>query len=79
MAEPLLDARAQALAQTLAERHGTTLTQAIVFALEAAIAREESRMSLAEQVDAIAKELIAESRPGGHVMTRDEIDAMWGQ
>jgi len=79
MTELLLDERAIALAKALAERRGTTFFQAVISALEAEMAREEAGMSLAEQVDIIARELIAESKPGGHIMDREEIDALWGQ
>jgi antitoxin VapB len=77
--ETLLDARAQALAQTLAERHGTTTTEAIVFALEAANARVDAKTQTKDEFDALADELLAKSKPGGRNMTREDIDAMWGQ
>jgi hypothetical protein len=34
---------------------------------------------LAEQLEELADETLAMGRPGGHVMTKDEIDDLWGQ
>jgi antitoxin VapB len=78
------DPRATHLARALAERRGTTMTQAVIDALEAEIARERARVPLAERLLAIAADLGArakpgEAQPGRRRMTRDEIDGLWGQ
>lgn len=77
MTEPLLNVRTAALAKMLAERRGLTPAQAIVFAREAEIARDNAHLRLSQQVDAIMKELMEERKRTDRIMTRDEIDAMW--
>lgn len=72
------DPRAAVLARDLARRRGTTMTEAIVAALEAEIDRERQRKPLAARLSAIADDLAAQARPGGRRMTKDEIDALWG-
>ncbi len=73
------DPRAAELARDLARRRGTTMTQAIIGALEAEIERERAEKPLAERLLAITNHLHAKARPGGRRMTRDEIDDLWGQ
>lgn len=73
------DPRAAELARDLARRRGTTMTQAIIGALEAEIERERAEKPLTERLLAIANHLHAKARPGGRRMTRDEIDDLWGQ
>jgi antitoxin VapB len=46
--------------------------------LEAEYRRVAAEKSLAERLGAIADELAALAGPGGRDMTKDEIDAMWG-
>lgn len=72
------DPRAAQLARELAKRRGTTMTEAIIAALEAEIERDRSKKPLAARLSAIADDLASQSRPGGRRMTRDEIDALWG-
>jgi antitoxin VapB len=72
------DPRAAVLARDLARRRGTTMTEAIITALEAEIERERRREPLAARLGAIADDLAAQARAGGRRMTRDEIDASWG-
>jgi antitoxin VapB len=72
------DPRAAALARDLAKRRGTTMTEAIIAALEAEIERDRERQPLTVRLSAIADELAAQGRPGGRRMTRDEIDDLWG-
>jgi antitoxin VapB len=55
------------------------MTQAIISALEAEIAREQETKPLAQQLLDIAAELRAGAGPNGRLMTKDEIDALWGQ
>ncbi len=73
------DPRAAELARDLARRRGTTMTQAIIGALEAEIERERAAEPLAKRLLAIASDLHAKAQPGGRRMTRDEIDDLWGQ
>lgn len=72
------DPRARELARKLAERRRTSMTEAVIDALEAQLAEERRRSPLAERLDAIARDLAASAGPGGRAMTKDEIDAMWG-
>ena len=78
MALHIRDDRAAKLAKKLAaQRKGTTMTQAVVEALEGALAREER--PLAERLDEIARE--AErlgNRARGRTPTKQEIDELWG-
>ena len=69
--------RAAVLARDLAKRRGTTMTEAIIAALEAEIERDRLSKPMAARLPAIADELAAKGRPGGRRMTRDEIDALW--
>ncbi len=71
------DARADRLARRLAKRKGTTMTQAVIEALEGALAREER--PLAERIAEIADELERiGDRAHGHRPTKQEIDELWG-
>ena len=69
--------RAARLAKKLAKRRGTTMTQAVVEALEGALAREER--PLAERLAEIAEELDRiGDRARGRTPTKQEIDELWG-
>ena len=72
------DPRAHKLASQLAERRHVSLTQAVIEALEAQLRTENSRVPLAERLKDIAGRLKARGAAGGHEMTKDEIDDMWG-
>jgi len=72
------DARARALARQLAEKRKTSMTEAVIMALEAELRRETERKPLAERARTYAAELRAQSQGAGRDMTKDEIDAMWG-
>jgi hypothetical protein len=50
-----------------------TPAQAIVFALEAKIARDDAHFPLSQQIDAITKELTEESKPNGRIMKREKL------
>jgi antitoxin VapB len=75
MALHIRDDRAARLARKLAARKRTTMTRAVVEALEGALAREER--PLAERLDEIAREA---ERLGarGRTPTKQEIDELWG-
>lgn len=72
------DPKAHALARELAARRKTSMTEAVIAALEAELRRESERRPLAERARTIAGELRARSKGEGRDMTKDEIDAMWG-
>jgi hypothetical protein len=77
MALHIRDDRAATLARRLAKRKGTTMTRAVIEALEGALKREER--PLAERLDEIARE--AErlgDRAHGRTPTKQEIDELWG-
>jgi len=73
------DPRAAQLARKLAERRGQTLTEAVIAALESEQRRDTERRPLAARLDAIARELAAKgSAAKARGVTKDEIDALWG-
>jgi antitoxin VapB len=72
------DDRARALAEQLAAKRGTTMTEAVVQALEAELRREREKEPLAIRLKRIATRAAALKKPGGQEMTKDEIDEMWG-
>lgn len=71
--------RAAELARDLAKRRGVTMTQAIISALEAELERERSEVPLAERLMAAGAKMTAGAGPNRRKVTKDEIDAMWGQ
>lgn len=71
------DPRAAVLAKRLAEARNTTMTQAVVTALERDLRRDAT--PLAARLDAIARKAKAMAGPRGRAMTKDEIDALSGQ
>ncbi len=73
------DPKAHALARELAKRRKVSMTEAVISALEAELRRDAGRTPLAERAKTIADELRALSKGEGRDMTKDEIDAMWGQ
>ena len=77
MALHIRDDRAATLARRLAKRRGTTMTKAVVDALEGALKREER--PLRERLAEIADELERMGdRARGHTPTKQEIDELWG-
>lgn len=72
------DPRAHKLARQLAERRHVSLTEAVIDALEAQLKAENSRVPLPERLKAISGRLKAKGAAGGHEMTKEEIDDMWG-
>jgi hypothetical protein len=57
----------------------TNMTEAIAHALRSELERERAKSPLVERLGKLADETLAMGRPGGHVMTKDEIDDLWGQ
>lgn len=77
MALHIRDERALKLAKKLAARRGTTMTQAVIDALQGALAREER--PLAERLADIAREAKRLGDPKrGRPVTKQEIDELWG-
>ena len=72
------DPRAHQLARRLAEKRHISLTEAVIEALEAQLHLENARTPLTERLTEIANQLKAKAKVGGHEMTKDEIDEMWG-
>ena len=79
MALSIRSVEAGELAAELAALRKTNKTEAIVHALRSELRRRRAKRPLAERLEALADETLAMARQGGHAMTKDEIDAMWGQ
>jgi hypothetical protein len=73
------DPKVGELARELARLRKTNMTEAIAHALSAELERERKKTSLVERLGRLADETVAMGRPGGHIMTKDEIDDLWGQ
>jgi len=77
MALHIRDDRAARLARQLANRKGITMTQAVVEALEGALAREGRPLS--ERLEEIAREAARIANPARRrSMKKDDIDDLWG-
>lgn len=72
------DPRAAMLARELATRRRTTMTGAIVAALENELERERSAQSLTDRLQALAKKAQAQAGRKGRAMSKAERDALWG-
>lgn len=79
MSLSIRDPRVRDLARDLAVRRKSTMTEAIVAALEAELARERETRPLRDRLADIALKAKAMARPGGREMSKDDIDALWGQ
>ena len=73
------DPRAAVLAKRLADARQTTMTQAVVTALEHELRRERNATPLATRISAVAARAKAMAGPGARAITKDEIDALSGQ
>lgn len=77
MALHIRDNRAASLAKRLAARRGITMTQAVVTALESALAQEARPLS--ERIADIARDAARLRRgKGGRTVNKREIDDLWG-
>lgn len=54
------------------------MTQAIISALEDALATERTQTALADRIAAIATSLATKGETGGRDLTKAERDALWG-
>lgn len=82
MALSIRNPRVEQLARDLAQKRKTTMTDVIVKALERDMKMEAEsgadNRPLHEQLKEIADRLKRKGKPGGHMMTKQEIDRMWG-
>lgn len=80
MALSIRKPRVEELARALASKRKTTMTDVIEKALEkeAKAEAEADTRPLYEQVKELAEEFKRKGKPGGHIMTKEEIDRMWG-
>jgi antitoxin VapB len=67
------------LARELARLRKTNMTEAIAHALRTELERERDKRPLADRLAELAAELKAEAGPNPREVTKEEIDAMWGQ
>lgn len=67
------------LARELARLRKTNMTEAIAFALRAELKRERDKRPLAERLEEIAERLKAAAGPNPRDVTKEDIDALWGQ
>ena len=72
------DPRARELARQLAEKRKISMTEAVIEALESELQREREQVPLSERLAAIARDLKSKAGTGGRVLSKDEIDEMWG-
>jgi antitoxin VapB len=73
------DPEAAKLARELAALRGTNMTEAIVHALRSELERERAKRPLRERLAELARQLKAMEGPNPREVTKEEIDAMWGQ
>lgn len=67
------------LARELAKLRKTNMTEAIAHALHSELKRERDKRPLRERLKELAQQLKAEVGPNPKEVTKDDIDAMWGQ
>lgn len=77
MTMSIRDPQAAELARLLASKRKTTMTQAIIVALQNELRREAEKDSLETRIDRMLDKHLG-GRILGRDMTKDEIDAMWG-
>ena len=67
------------LARELARLRGTNMTEAIAYALRSELKRERDKAPLAERLAMLAEALKSEAGPNPRDVSKEVIDAMWGQ
>jgi antitoxin VapB len=70
------DPRAAVLAKALAKARHTTMTQAVVTALENELRQDRKGEPLAARLHAVAAKAKAMAGPNGREMTKDDIDEL---
>ena len=73
------DPKVGELARELASLRKTNMTEAIAHALRSELKRERDKRPLRERLEELADETVAMAGPEGHIMSKDEIDDLWGQ
>jgi antitoxin VapB len=73
------DPRAAELAKRLAAERKTTMTEAIIVALENELKREREKLSLQERLARLSEKARNLAGSGGRDVSKDEIDELWGQ
>jgi antitoxin VapB len=73
------DPQVAQLARELARLRKTNMTEAIAHALRNELERERNKRPLEDRLEDLANETMAMARPGGHALTKEEIDELWGQ
>jgi antitoxin VapB len=79
MALSIRDPEAAELARELAALRKTNMTEAIVHALRSELQRERATRPLRERLGDLARKLKTMEGPNPREVTKEEIDAMWGQ
>lgn len=69
--------RAHALASELAALRRSSITDAVIGALEAELRRDRETVPLRVRLKALSKRALAEAGPERRNVTEDERDAMW--
>ena len=67
------------LARELANLRKTNMTEAIAHALRSELKREREKRPLRERLAQLAARARAEAGPNPREVTKEDIDAMWGQ
>jgi hypothetical protein len=80
MALSIRNPRVEELARKLAVKRKTTMTDVIAKALEKddKAESETDKRPLREKMRELAEDFKRKGKPGGHIMTKEEIDRMWG-
>jgi antitoxin VapB len=73
------DPRAAELAKRLAVQRKTTMTEAIIVALENELKRERDKLPLPERLARLSEKAQRLAGPRGRDVTKEEIDDSWGQ
>jgi antitoxin VapB len=73
------DPRAAELAKRLAAQRKSTMTEAIVVALENELKREREKVPLPDRLAQLAEKARRLAGPQGREVPKDEIDEIWGQ
>jgi antitoxin VapB len=73
------DPRAHDLAKELAGATQSTITNAVITALEHELKRVRSNIPLHERLTAISNEFLLKAGPNSREVTRAEIDDMWSR
>jgi antitoxin VapB len=79
MSISIRDGEVGELARELARLRKTNMTEAIAQALRTELERERDKRPLADRLAELAAELKAEAGPNPREVTKEDIDAMWGQ